>query len=179
MRNCHADNGICEVAKCKEEIENEKQTLTFCGMGSHRQNGKSENHIKLICNTARSMLTHAMNRYPEVVTQSLWPHATSLAVDVRNRCKLDKSGLYSLDKFIVFKHSLNLRNSHAFGCPSYVLAGESQDYNIMNRWHECIRFGACLGCLKNHASNVSLTLNFQTRHISLQFYVVSMINLRE
>ena len=62
VRHYHADNGTYTVARCKEEIENKKQTLTFCGIGSHHQNGKAENRIKIICNPARSMLTHAMRR---------------------------------------------------------------------------------------------------------------------
>ena len=61
MRNYHADNGTHAVTRCKEEIENKKQTLTFCGVGRHHHNGKAENLIKITCNVARSMLTHAMH----------------------------------------------------------------------------------------------------------------------
>ena len=35
VRHYDKDNGTHAVAKYKEEIENKKQTLTFCGVGSH------------------------------------------------------------------------------------------------------------------------------------------------
>ena len=89
VRHYHADNGTYAVASYKKEISVSKQTLTFCGVGSHHQNGKAENRIKIICNPARNMLIHAMHRCPEVVTQSLWPYAIYLTTDIRNKHKLD------------------------------------------------------------------------------------------
>ena len=71
VRHYHADNGTYAVAKYKNEISEQKQTLTFCGVGSHHQNGRAENRIKIICNPARSMLIHAMHWWPEVITQAL------------------------------------------------------------------------------------------------------------
>ena len=71
VRHYYADNGTYAVAKYKEEIEDKKQSLTFCGVGSHYQNSKAENRIKIICEPARSMLIHAMHRWLEVITQSL------------------------------------------------------------------------------------------------------------
>ena len=124
VRHYHDDNGTYAVAKHKEEIENKKQILTFCGVGIYHQNGKAENRIKIICNPDRSMLTHAIYRWPEVATQSLWPHAVSLVVDVRNRYKLDKNGLSSLDKLSTVKHTINLRNNCTLGCPCYVLVAK-------------------------------------------------------
>ena len=117
------------------------------------------------------MLIHAMHRYPEVVTQSLWPCAVSLVVDVRNMCELDKNGILPLDKLSTVKQTINLRNNHTFGCPCYVLVVKFQDHNSMPRWDELIRVGAYIGCSKNHASNVALVLNLQTGHVSPQFHV--------
>ena len=92
----------------KEEMKNKKQNLTFCGVGSHHQNDKAEDMIKIIFNPARSVLIHAMHRWPDATTQSLWPHAVSLAVDVRSRCKLDKNVLSLLDKLSTVKQIINL-----------------------------------------------------------------------
>ena len=41
VRYHHAENGTYAVAKHKKEIEDKKQSLTFFGVGSHRQNGKA------------------------------------------------------------------------------------------------------------------------------------------
>ena len=46
----HAYKGTCAVAMHEEEIENKKQTLTFCTVGRHCQNGKTESCVKIICN---------------------------------------------------------------------------------------------------------------------------------
>lgn len=172
VRHYHADNGTYAVAQYKDEIEDKKQSLTFCGVGSHHQNGKAENRIKIICNPARCMLIHAMHRWPEVVTQALWPYALSLAADTRNRHKLDKNGFSPLEKLSGIKQSMDLKNSHTFGCPAYVLNASLQDHNSIPRWDERIRVGAYLGRSKQHASNVALILNLQTGHISPQFHVV-------
>ena len=67
------------------------------------------------------MLIHAMHRWLEVITQALWPHAVSLAVDVRNKLKLDANGLSPLDKLSTVKHSFNTKDNHTFGCPAFVL----------------------------------------------------------
>ena len=58
----HADNGTYAGAKYKAEIEDKKQTLIFCSIGSYHYNGKAENRIKIICNLACYMLIHATYR---------------------------------------------------------------------------------------------------------------------
>ena len=55
------------------------------------------------------MLIHEMHRWSEAITQYLWQDTVPLAVDVRNRCKLDKNVISSLDKLSTVKHSLNLQ----------------------------------------------------------------------
>ena len=75
VRCYYADDGTCVVARHKAEIEDKKQSLAFCGVGSHYQNDKAENRIKIICNPARCMLTHATHRQPELITQALQPWA--------------------------------------------------------------------------------------------------------
>ena len=45
-RHYHADNRTYAVAKHREEIEDKKQSLTFCRVGSYHKNGKAKNCIK-------------------------------------------------------------------------------------------------------------------------------------
>ena len=94
---------------------------TRCGVGSHHQNGRAKNRIKVICEPARSMLIHAIHRWPEVIIQALWPYAVLLAVDIRNKSKLDTNGLSALDKLTTVKHNISVKDDHTFGCPAYVL----------------------------------------------------------
>ena len=120
VRHYHEDNGTCAVAKCKQEVQDQRQTLIFCGVGSHRQNGKAENRIKIICNPARCMLIHAMDRLPEVITQALWPFTISLAVDIRNKHKKNKEGSSLIEKLTGVEQSFELCDDHALGCPAHV-----------------------------------------------------------
>ena len=55
----HADNGTYSFAKFKEAVYEDKQTLTYCSVGSHFQNGKAENRIKYSIILAHTMLLHA------------------------------------------------------------------------------------------------------------------------
>ena len=86
-----------------------------------------------------------MHRWLGAVIQSLWPYAVSLALDARNRYKLDKNGLSPLDKLRTVKHTINLRNNHNFGCPYYVLVSKLQDHNSTPRCDERVRVGAYFG----------------------------------
>ena len=61
VRHYHADHGTYTVAKYKEEIEDKKQSLIFCGVDSHHQNGQAENRIKIACEPVRSMLIYTMH----------------------------------------------------------------------------------------------------------------------
>ena len=68
VRHHHSDNGTYAFEKYREEINNnKKKTLTFCGVGSHHQNGRAENRIKITCNPERNILIHAMHRWPEFI----------------------------------------------------------------------------------------------------------------
>ena len=59
-RHSHAGNGTHATSKRKEGIEDQKQALTFCGVGSHHQNGKAENRIKITYNLERIISIHTM-----------------------------------------------------------------------------------------------------------------------
>ena len=72
MRHYHVGNRSNLVEKHKEDIENRKQTLIFFGVGSHNQNRKLDNFIKIICSPSRRILIHEVHMWLEVKTQSLW-----------------------------------------------------------------------------------------------------------
>ena len=61
VKHYHLNNSTYAIVKYKEEIDVEKQMLTFCKVGSYHQNGKVENCIKIIGNLVRSILIHAIH----------------------------------------------------------------------------------------------------------------------
>ena len=60
VRHYHTYNGTFDIAKYREGNYSSKLTLSFCGVESHHQNGRTEKRIKSICNPERSMLIYLM-----------------------------------------------------------------------------------------------------------------------
>ena len=70
----HADNGIFASNGFREEVQRCGQTISFCGVGAHHQNGVAERCIQDLTQTARASLAHAAHRNP-AITAHLWPYA--------------------------------------------------------------------------------------------------------
>jgi hypothetical protein len=79
-----ADNGIMA---CQEYIHNvtlSQQTISYCGVNAHGQNGIAERSIRTVCDRARTMLLHAMDQWPDAISIELWPFALKMAADIHN-----------------------------------------------------------------------------------------------
>jgi hypothetical protein len=61
IRHYHADNGQFAKTKWLEAIEAHRpqQTISFCGMGAHHQNGIAKKKIQDLQENARTMMLHA------------------------------------------------------------------------------------------------------------------------
>ena len=84
VRAYHADNGIFKankwVAKCRES----QQKLTFAGVNAHHQNGVAERRIRDLQDSARAMMMHSKQRWPNTVDTYLWPYAMKMASNILN-----------------------------------------------------------------------------------------------
>ena len=49
------------------------QHISFCGAGTHYQNGVIENRIKYLTLSERTLLLHAKRHWPDAITTILWP----------------------------------------------------------------------------------------------------------
>ena len=58
--------------------------ITFCGVGSHHQNGIAEQKIKDITLGAQTLLVHAKQMFPEYISTILWPFAVKCYEDWMN-----------------------------------------------------------------------------------------------
>jgi hypothetical protein len=58
------------------------------------------------------MLLHAIARWPEAVTTSLWPYAFRYAAEVRNRLVDRKNGSSPFKRFSSLKVNSNLKDLH-------------------------------------------------------------------
>ncbi len=171
IRHYHADNGRFAEKTFVDDVEQKNQTISFCGVSAHHQNGKAEKRIRDLQDVARTMLIHAYRRWPKGITVNLWPHALRTANDVRNCVAARDDGQSPMSVFTGVPVQPQLRNFHPFGCPVYVLDKALQNRKKIPKWNERARIGIYLGHSPSHARNVSLVLNLLTGLVSPQFHV--------
>lgn len=60
----------------RDQIETDGQSISYCAVGAHHQNGIVERHIgTLTTQGSRTNLLHAQRHWPEAVGSILWPFA--------------------------------------------------------------------------------------------------------
>ena len=59
IRHYHADNGLFDTKAFKQSIRVAGQTLSFCGVNAHHQNGVAERRIRNVTEGAQTALLHA------------------------------------------------------------------------------------------------------------------------
>jgi hypothetical protein len=170
----HADNGRFADQGFRDDCLQHNQIITFCGVGSHHQNGIAERKIKDLTLCARTILLHAKRMLPEYISTILWPFALKCTKDRMNNLVHRADGrtpyqtLTGLDQV-----KLDVSNFHTFGCPCYVLEHRLQSGNLMiPKWEPRARMGLYVGRSPSHAANVALIFNPRTGHISPQFHVI-------
>ena len=171
IRHYHADNGIFASNGFREAVHQAGQSISFCGVGAHHQNGIAERRIQDLTQTARSLLAHASHRNP-AITAHLWPYALRHASYVR---RLLPRATHSKSPEELFSKSPvcpTMKYLHVFGCPVYVLKGKLQSGGSIPKWDDRARQGVYLGYSSQHAASVSLILNPKTGYISPQFHCV-------
>ena len=84
IKHYHADNGLFDTRLFKDSVKLSNQTLSFCGVNAHHQNGKAERRIKEVTTGARTVLLHAAHRWPKAIHASLWPAALKNFITIRN-----------------------------------------------------------------------------------------------
>jgi hypothetical protein len=80
----HADNAIFDSKEFVAEVHASRQTISYCAVNAHHQNGKAEKGIHDLQDAARTMMLHAKQRWPSAVTTHLWPYALRMANDIAN-----------------------------------------------------------------------------------------------
>ena len=99
IKHYHADNGRFAEAAFMEHVKASGQTITFCGVGAHHQNGVAERRIRDLTEHARTMLLHAAHRWPKAINVHLWPYALRLAAHIRNHVPRESEGGIPIQTF--------------------------------------------------------------------------------
>ena len=167
VRHYHADNGIFAANKWLAHTEASKQSITFCGVGAHFQNGVAEKRIRDLQETARTMMLHATNKWPVSQSISLWPYALRLANQVNNSTPIrDTQQQSPIEIFSRSRVRPKLTEFHQFGSPIYILRGPLQNGQHVPKWQSRARLGIYLGMSPKHARSVALVLNPRTGLVS-------------
>ena len=172
VENYHADNGRFADNAFINDVRSQGQTITYCGVGAHHQNGIAEKRIRDVTEQARKMLLHACSRWPSAVTTALWPYAVRQAQDVRNYLPMNESGQSPMELFAGTDVAPRLADFHTFGCPIFALDHRLQGKKSVPRWDSRARLGIYLGKSPIHARNVSNVLSTSSGCVSPQFHVI-------
>ncbi len=168
-----ADNGRFAETTFMQAIKDAGQTITFCGVNAHFQNGVAKRRIRSLQDHARTMLIHAQHRWPTAIDAHLWPYALRTANEVFNNAPTTtrpdmKSPIELFSKSPVRP---NLDHFQPFGCPVFVLDANMQSGKKIPKWQVRSRVGINLGVSNKHARSIVLLLNLTTGHVSPQFQV--------
>ena len=172
IKHYHADNGIFTSALFMSEVYAKGQSITFCAVNAHHQNGRAEKKIRDLQDNARAMLIHAQQRWPSAVTVNLWPYAVRNAADVSNFAPNLTSGISPMELFAQTDVPPKIKHAHTFASPVYVLDAHLQTAgHRLKKWERKSRIGIYLGSSPRHSRKVSLVLSLKTGHVSPQFHV--------
>jgi hypothetical protein len=175
VKHYHSDNGRFAENKFAAALleGTNQQSITFCGVNAHWQNGIAEKRVQDLQSQARTMLLHGQHRWPKMLSTALWPYALRTANEIQNSTPKMKNGRSPIEDFSGVAVTPKVRHFHPFGCPTYVLSNALQGGGGVrpSKWVRRSRLGIYLGPSSRHARSVSLILNPTTGLVSPQFHV--------
>jgi hypothetical protein len=171
VQHYHADNGRFADNAFIRHCQSRGQTISYCAVNAHWQNGRAEKRIRDVQEETRKNLLHGQARWPEAVTVNLWPYALRSAVDVRNTLPDKPDGSCPLSRFARSEVQARLKDKHPPFCPVYILQTQLQNRQAYPKWEARARLGMNLGPSPKHARNVNLVMNLDTGLVSPQFHV--------
>ena len=109
VKKFHIDNVIFVEEGFKRDVLDINQTISYCGVAVHFQNGIAEAAIKKITEKASTMMIHAKHLWLEVIKSCLWTHALKQGEFNLNNLCLEKSGKSRAKTFSAMHNIINIR----------------------------------------------------------------------
>ena len=131
IKSFRADNGRFAEKSFLDAVKEAHQTIDFCGVRAHHQNGIIERHLQRLTSRLRTILLHAERHWPAMISTILWPFAFKYAELLYNHLHVDSNGLSPIEKFSSSPEKMCLDNLHTWGSPCYVLDDRLQGYKII------------------------------------------------
>jgi hypothetical protein len=158
--------------KFQNDIKQQKQALSVCGIGAHHQSGIAKCRIHILSKGSRAILLHAYVCWPKAISHQLWPLALLYTNYLLNHLPR-KDGTSRVSQFSDSTVSQEIQDRHTFSCPIHVLEDPLQTAGgEIPKWNPHVCLGIYLGQSLVHASTVGLILNPMTGHVSTQFHVI-------
>ena len=171
VKHYHADNGRFADNTFLQAVKESKQSISFCAVNAHWQNGIAEKTIRDLREMTRTQLLHSLANWPSALDVALWTYSLRYAAHVRNNVPMNNKTKSPLELLTNSETAVNLRHFHSFGCPVFVLNNKLQAQQHIKHWLPRSRLGIYLGPSPKHARSVSLVLNIHTGLVSPQFHV--------
>ena len=171
IKHYHCDNSRFADNAYLEHVTKSGQTISYCGVNAHFQNGIAEKRIRDLQERTRKKLLHAKARWPSAIELNLWPYALQNANHLLATLLDREDGSCPLERFSKSDVSPQLKSNHTFGCPVYDLQDSLQAGGHLPKWNSRARLGIYLGPSPRYASSVSLVLSLSTGLVSPQFHV--------
>ena len=134
VEHYHADNGRFAETVWLADVAKQSQSISFCAVNAHHQNGVAEKRIRDHQDMARSQLLNAKIRWPTAISANLWPYAVRCANDAHNATPMRQDGTSPLETFTSLAVKSRITDFHHFGTPIYVLKNELQGGKQINKW---------------------------------------------
>eukprot|EP00978_Attheya_sp_CCMP212_P040126 scaffold215756_cov65-Attheya_sp.AAC.1 len=122
----HADNGRFADNMFRNDVLDKGQTISYCGVNAHWQNGIAEKKIRDLTEQARTIWLFAQNRSPIAVSIHLWPYALRSANDSLNHAPRILDKVIPVEAFTGGESPMLICQQHTFGCPVYALNNKLQ-----------------------------------------------------
>ena len=171
VQHYHADNGRFGDNAYKESVMKSRQTISYCGVNAHFQNGVAERRIRELQEGARTALIHAQHGWSSAVNVHLWPYAVRYRNEIYNATPRKGHRRSPLEMFSSSPVRPKLKHYHTFGCPAYRVNREIQSGHGQNKWFRRAEPTVYLGPSPRHARSVSLVLDITTGHVSPQYHL--------
>jgi hypothetical protein len=75
IKHYHCDNGRFADNAYLDHVTKSGQTISYCGVNAHFQNGIAEKRIRDLQERARKQLLHAKAHWPSAIELNLWSYA--------------------------------------------------------------------------------------------------------
>jgi hypothetical protein len=174
VKHYHANNGALVHKSFMEEVNHKDQKITFCGVGGHHQNRIIENKNKMLTLSARMLLLHGMQLWPQMIDTMFWPFAFKAAVECHNCLSFNKDGQTPISILHgVTSKTITVKSFHTLFFPVYVLDSRAQSACGPGppKWERCSHIGVYLGHSPFHAGRLALVFNPCTGRVSPQYHV--------